>query len=374
MNRDASLARKWRNLSLVFFLACGLTGCIAPVVKAPSGAQLDIYRKVYVVEPKEDPRGVGPRVSARLKRIGFQVVELQQGSTPTEMQGTGFVITPAGHVLTCAHLVGSLTNATTWIGGQRYPCTVLSADTNLDLAVLLVTGTHPPFVPLMIDSTNHYSLGQDAFSMGFPLAELLGKSPRLNKGMISATVGLDDDPKYVQFSAPVQPGNSGGPLLNEKCEVIGVIASTLNPMRVLAQSGGALPQNVNFAIKTDSIHDFLAAANIALPANGDEATVKSFDDAQKSLGLVRSGNVTEEDLKQRGVVCAYTYISLRGLRFRFRAVEVRFYDLKKGQLILKVGQYEDDPFSTEDGELDRICGEISDKFFPQNPNPFKHNQ
>ena len=237
-----------------------------------------------------------------------------------------------------------------------------------------MTGDHPPFVPLMIGSTNHYSLGQDAFSMGFPLAELLGKSPRLNKGLISATVGLDDDPKYVQFSAPVQPGNSGGPLLNEKCEVIGVIASTLNPMRVLAQSGGALPQNVNFAIKTDSIHGFLAAANIALPANGDEAAVKSFDEAQKSLGLVRSGNVTEEDLKQRGVVCAYTYISLRGLRFRFRAVEVRFYDMKKGELILRVGQYQDDPFSTEDGELDRIFGEISDKFFPQNPNPFKHNQ
>jgi S1-C subfamily serine protease len=97
-----------------------------------------------VVEPKEDPRGVGARVSSRLRQIGFQVAEIKQGSTPKEMQGTGFVITPAGHILTCAHLVGSLTNATTWIDGQRYPCTVLSADTNLDLAVLLVTGAPLP--------------------------------------------------------------------------------------------------------------------------------------------------------------------------------------------------------------------------------------
>jgi hypothetical protein len=48
--------------------------------------------------------------------------------------------------------------------------------------------------------------------------------------------------------------------------------------------------------------------------------------------------------------------------------------MKKGELILKVGQYQDDPFSTEDKELDRIFGEIADKFFPQNPNPFKNNQ
>lgn len=75
----------------------------------------------YVVEPKEDPRGVGARVSSRLRQIGFQVAEIKPGATPREMQGTGFVITPAGHILTCAHLVGTLTNATTWIGGQRIP-------------------------------------------------------------------------------------------------------------------------------------------------------------------------------------------------------------------------------------------------------------
>jgi hypothetical protein len=365
------LIKKSWNLLLFFFLVCCLTGCITPEVKVPDGAHLDAYKKVYLVNAKNDPRGVGSRVSSRLKQIGFQVVEVKQGSTPVDLQGSGFVITPEGHVLTCAHVVGDLTNSTTWIGGQRYPCQVLSVDTNLDLAVLLVTGVHQPFVPLIIDSTTKYSLGQDVFSMGFPLAEILGSSPRLNKGLVSATVGLDDDPKSVQFSAPVQPGNSGGPLLNTKGKVIGVISSTLNPMKVLAQSGGDLPQNVNFAIKTDSICHFLAAAKISLPANGDESTARSFDEAQKSLALVRAGNVTDEDLKRPAMLCAYTYISLWDMWFRFRALEVRFYDLKKGDLVLKAGQYQDDPFSTEDKELDRICGQISAKFFPNQPNPFK---
>jgi serine protease Do len=371
MNWKVLLSRHWRNFVWIFFTASCLTGCITPEVKVPAGAQLDNYQKVYLVYAKEDPRGVGPRVSSRLKQLGFQVVDLKPDSKSVELQGTGFVITPAGHVLTCAHVVGNLTNATTWIGGQRYPCSVLSVDTNLDLAVLQVTGEHPPFVPLIIDSTMQYSLGQDVFSMGFPLAELLGKSPRLNKGLISATVGLDDDPKYVQFSAPVQPGNSGGPLLNASGEVVGVIASTLNPLRVMAQSGGDLPQNVNFAIKTDSIFHFLAAAQITLPAKGDETATKSFDEAQKSLGLVRSGNVSEEDLKRSAAICAYSYISLWDVWFRFRALEVRFYDMKKGDLIFQAGQYQDDPFSTEDKELDRVFGEVSAKFFPNQPNPFK---
>jgi hypothetical protein len=371
MNRDVLLSKKWPNLSLLFFMSFCFTGCITSVVKVPPGTRLESYQKVYLFDAKNDPRGVGSRVSSRLKKIGFQVVEIKQDSKPVEMQGTGFVITPTGHMLTCAHVVGGLTNATAWIGGQRYPCQVLSTDTNLDLAVLLVTGAHPPFAPLIIDSTTPYSLGEDAFSMGFPLAELLGKSPRLNKGLISATVGLDDDPKCVQFSAPVQPGNSGGPLLNAKGQVIGVISATLNPLKVQAQSGGDLPQNVNFAIKTDSIRQFLASANIALPANGDESTSRSFDEAQKSLALVRSGNVTDEDLKRATAVCAYSYVSLWDVWFRFQALEVRFYDLKSGDLIFKTGQYQDNPLSTEDGELNRIFGEISANFFPNQPNPFK---
>jgi S1-C subfamily serine protease len=371
MNLVGSLSRKWLNLLGFVFMACWVTGCITPEVNMPAGAHLDAYQKVYLVNAKNDPRAVGSRVSSRLKQIGFQVVEIKQDATPTDQQGTGFVVTPEGHLLTCAHVVGNQTNATVWIGGQRYPCKVLAADTNLDLAVLLATGDHPPFVPLMIDSTTKYSLGQDAFSMGFPLATLLGNSPRLNKGLISATVGLDDDPKCVQFSAPVQPGNSGGPLLSAKGEVIGVISSTLNPMRVLAQSGGGLPQNVNFAIKTDSIFQFLAAAKIALPANGAGSTGKSFDEAQKSLALVRNGNVTDEDIKRPAVLCVYEYVSLWDVWFRFRALEVRFYDMKSGDCILKAGQYQDDPFSTEDRELDRIFGEVSAKFFPGQPNPFK---
>ena len=207
--------------------------------------------------------------------------------------------------------------------------------------------------------------------MGFPLAEVLGTSPRLNKGLVSATVGLDDDPKYFQFSAPVQPGNSGGPLLNSQGEVVGVAASTLNPMKVLMRSGGDLPQNVNFAIKLDSVRKFLLASKIALPLGDDANSTSPFDEAEKSMALIREGNITDEELKEPSMVCAYGYVSLFDLWFRFRYIQIEFFDTRNGDTIFKVGQYRDDPFSSEDRELDHIFAQISANFFPNQSNPFK---
>jgi S1-C subfamily serine protease len=67
-------------------------------------------------------------------------------------------------------------------------------------------------------------------------------------GEISATSGLRGDAKHLQISAPVQPGNSGGPLLDQSGNVIGIVVSKLNAMK-LAEKIGDIPQNVNFAIK-----------------------------------------------------------------------------------------------------------------------------
>jgi hypothetical protein len=345
------------------------TGCVAPQVITAPGIKLDTYRKVYLLPSKNDPRSIYPRVLSRLKQTGFQVVEIKPDSPPIDMQGSGFVISPQGHVLTCAHVIENLTNATIWIEDVRYPCRVLASDTNLDLAVLLVEGSHPTFRALQFGSETNYNLGQDVFTMGFPLVEVLGVSPRLNKGLVSANVGMNDNPNYLQISTPVQPGNSGGPLLNAHGEVIGVVTSTLNPMKVLLRTGGDLPQNVNFAIKLGSVRNFLTSSKITLPVS--EKVAENFDEAQEAVALVRCGNVTDEDLKQSALVCACHYFSIFDYWWRFRYIEIQFFDEKKGDLVLKVGQYRDDPFSSEDGELKRIFSEISAKFFPDRPNLFK---
>lgn len=364
-----SLIRRSWILALLLIPLCG---CVAPNVVVKPEANLKTFRKIYVSVPESesDPRHVHPRIVSRLRRTGFTVVEIDANGPAVDAQGTGFVITPEGHILTCAHVVGSQTNATIWLDGTRYVCTVQFADTNVDLAVLQVNGEHPPFQPLRFVANTNYGMGQEVYTMGFPLADMLGSAPRLNKGMISSTVGMEDSPTQLQVSAPVQPGNSGGPLFNEHAEVVGVVVATLNPLKVLVQSGGSLPQNVNFATKTGPVLDFLKKAKVQLRVETNDGP-KDFEAARSSLALVRSGNVSDDDLKQPALFCSCTYLSFWDMFYRFRAIELDFHDVKKGERVFRVGQYRDDLFSSEDNTLDRLFGEISNSFFPDQPNPFK---
>ncbi len=80
--------------------------------------------------------------------------------------------------------------------------------------------------------------------------------PTLTTGEVSALAGLRDNPRQIQISAPVQPGNSGGPLLDGSGNVVGVVVSKLNAQRV-ARSTGDIPQNVNFAVKGAEVVEFL---------------------------------------------------------------------------------------------------------------------
>jgi S1-C subfamily serine protease len=98
--------------------------------------------------------------------------------------------------------------------------------------------------------------------LGYPLSGLLASSANLSVGNVSALAGLGDDPSYLQISAPVQPGNSGGPLLDASGHLVGIVTAKLNAARV-ARVTGDIPQNVNFAIKAKAARTFLDSKGIA---------------------------------------------------------------------------------------------------------------
>ncbi|MFA6561029.1 MAG: tetratricopeptide repeat-containing serine protease family protein [Verrucomicrobiia bacterium] len=165
---------------------------------------------------------------------------------PTRASGSGFFVTEDGFFVTNFHVVRDATRIIIRTDAGNLPAQLVTADKVNDLALLKTDGT---FKPLPLSSSRDTKLGDTVFTVGFPNIHMQGTAPKLTDGKISSIVGLEDDPRFFQVNVAIQPGNSGGALVNERGNVIGII--TLRMTESIAyQRTGALPQNVNFAVKS----------------------------------------------------------------------------------------------------------------------------
>jgi S1-C subfamily serine protease len=178
------------------------------------------------------------------------------GQPQTRSTGTGFFISHQGHVLTNAHVVeGCKDVSVAPVGGAPMTATVVSADKQNDLAVL--SAPTPPTTIAMLRGGHAVRQGEPVVAYGFPYAGSLSSGGALTTGSINALSGLKDDTRFFQISAPVQPGNSGGPLFDSTGAVVGVVTSGLRGTRTSS------PQNVNFAVKADVVRTFLGAVGVS---------------------------------------------------------------------------------------------------------------
>jgi len=174
--------------------------------------------------------------------------------------GTGFIIAP-DRVMTNEHVVNGcnriilLTPEGRWLAATP-PARV---DAELDLAVLAVPGLPGPVLPFRAGPA--VRRGEGVVAYGFPLAGLLSSDPKLTRGEVNGLAGIGDNRNQIQISAEVQPGNSGGPLLDMQGHVVGIVVSKLNAQRV-AQRTGDIAQNVNFAVRSEAALRFLTRAQV----------------------------------------------------------------------------------------------------------------
>jgi S1-C subfamily serine protease len=171
--------------------------------------------------------------------------------------GSGFYVSGDGQVVTNAHVVqGCAEMRSASIG----PIRTVAIDPQSDLALLATN--NKPKVFAQLQGGRGARLGENVIAVGFPLHGLLSSDPIVTTGTISALSGMNNDRRSVQISAPVQPGNSGGPLLGDTGSVVGVIVGKLNALRV-AGATGDIPQNVNFAVSLGTLQSFLNANGVA---------------------------------------------------------------------------------------------------------------
>jgi S1-C subfamily serine protease len=178
--------------------------------------------------------------------------ETPGGPMQKALTGTAFVVSKQGHLLTNRHVVGNCQQVR--LAGSDKPLKVLPSDEANDLALLQMTGK--PTAVAVFRASNDLRQGESIAAYGYPLQGALAAGGNLSPGVVSALAGLGNNTSQIQITAPVQSGNSGGPVLDGKGQVVGVVVQKLNAVKV-AQLTGDVPQNVNFAINESTTRTFL---------------------------------------------------------------------------------------------------------------------
>ena len=167
----------------------------------------------------------------RKKLDGFQA---------EDASGTAFVIGSDGYLATCAHVVGEAKKVEVTLGDQVLPATVVEVNQVLDLALLKVNASNLSPVPLA-DSSKVLQ-GKKISAFGFPLSDVLGDKLKITTGIVSGFMENVGGCRNLQFDAKVNPGNSGGPLVDESGNCIGLVTSKLTGIAV-SDVGFAVPSS-----------------------------------------------------------------------------------------------------------------------------------
>ena len=274
-------APQWLYQAGVNYLSSGDAGgarsAIAALQEISSAHQLSLQLESQLTEQS------GPRQQ-----------DIGDTHEPGLSTGTAWPTT-SGYAVTNHHVVsGKQSIVLVNSQGEEIPATVVVSDDLNDIALLSVgdPARLPAALPLACASAQ---LGSSVFTIGFPRVDVMGTTPKLSLGIISGVNGLYDDPASYQISVTIQPGNSGGPLLNMQGEVVGLITSMLGTIDSADGKTQPIP-NINYALKADRIEELLLAlprqerkTDVTVLTSGHASLEALADRIQNSVMIVRAG-------------------------------------------------------------------------------------
>ena len=203
-------------------------------------------------------------------------------SQQSASSGSGFIVNRSGQILSNNHVVKGCSKIfITTRSGQVSPAKIVAQTEADDLAILQSDVT--TIEPAKFKFTPAPRIGEGIIVFGFPQLGLLASSGNVTNGIITGAVGFKDDARHVQISAPVQNGNSGGPLLDLGGNVVGVIVAKfgLNAAILLED----IPQNVGFAIKGAVVRSFLDINGISYSNSEAGPSLSIADVADRARGF-----------------------------------------------------------------------------------------
>jgi S1-C subfamily serine protease len=185
--------------------------------------------------------------------------------------GSGFAVSSDGYVITNHHVIEGCQKVVVHTKGKELPVTVVTYDPQNDLALLKGDFRPSTVFPL---SNNRPELLQDVYVAGFPFGDKFSTSVKVTKGIVSSLTGLGNNFSNIQIDAALQSGNSGGPILDEFGNVVGVAVAKLDA-KYMFEKFGIIPENTNFGIKSSVVRSVLDSNSVDSPSANRSSISKS---------------------------------------------------------------------------------------------------
>ncbi len=236
---------------------------------SPSAAEKENrqLRKENALLKKRNPTKANPLAENKQKSLS----QSNPRKVISAASGTGFSVSFDGHIITNNHVVEGCQKIKIHYKGKTIPATVVAFDPKNDLA--LIKGNFRPSSVFSL-STKKPELLQDIYVAGYPFGRKISTTIKVTKGIISSLTGVGNNFSNLQIDAALQPGNSGGPILDINGNVVGVAVAKLDIKKIL-ENYGVIPENTNFGIKSSVVRSILESSNVSLPSHSIKSISKS---------------------------------------------------------------------------------------------------
>lgn len=292
-----------------------------------SDLEFDPNARFYVIN-YDDPLGLCDSIIKTIESYGlyaervYKMSDIPDAKT-VQGSGSGFFISP-DVIVTNQHVVRDEESVVYYLNGVEHTATPLYVDESFDIAFLQADENDNPYFEL--GTKDDYELLSTIYALGYPLTGLLGNNIKVTSGEINSLSGFKGENESIQISAQIQPGNSGGPILNTGYKVIGVARSSLSDTYML-ENQGAIAQDVNFAIKSDIVA-FLGAGYI--PEGGNY--VSNLSEAMQATVKIDAGGTELIPVKQYALDFGYTY-TFDVIHWTLTKMTINCYDVETGDRV-----------------------------------------
>lgn len=334
---------------LLALAAGGLSATLPATAAERQQNNTRAYEEIYLVQPSKDPRNVFPRVVREFKDMGYQVHVVNEQRFLGKAEGTGFLVSRTGHLLTAAHVLEGHKTATVWLDGTRYEADLIDQDAKNDLAMLkLRTDTPLTVAPLSFSREAALSLGSDIYTVGH--ADTRAESARLSKGMVSALASHDGSDRHVQFSSDRRLGSSGAPLLNADGAVVGMV------QKASARGRGA--DTHHLALRGEQLTDYVRTVSADTFGELSFDRSGSMEQAARAVAKVKSGVVADGSQDKPRLVATVDYTSFADKHPRFGDFKVTVADLDTNQVVATAGEGRHNVSRSEESVIRSTFGDV----------------